>query len=125
MPPELVRQPNIKVLVVEDGEDQRFLMQRYFEMAGCTVTAAESAEAALAACDGAAPDVAVIDLILPGMNGWDFAEHVQTVWPECVVVISSVLGVDRYPASDAWFMKPVSRADVRGMLESCVPGWAA
>lgn len=69
--------PSVRVLVVEDGEDQRFLMQRYFELAGC------------------------------------------------VVVISSVLGVDRYPASDARFMKPVSRANVQDMLENFVPGWAA
>lgn len=111
--------------MVEDGEDQRFLMQRYFELAGCVVTATDSAEAAMVACASDAPDVAVIDLILPGMNGWDFAERVRTVWPDCVVVISSVLSVDRYPLSDARFMKPVSRANVREMLESFVPGWAA
>ncbi|MBX3092435.1 MAG: response regulator [Cryobacterium sp.] len=115
----------VKVLVVEDGDDQRFLVQRYFELAGCEVTATESAEAALNAFDDDSPDVAVIDLILPGMNGWELAERIQRDWPECVVVISSVLDVDRYPKSDAQIVKPVTRAKVTDMLGAFVPGWAA
>ena len=115
----------VKVLVVEDGEDQRFLLQRYFELAGCEVTATTSAETAMQAFTGNAPDVAVIDLILPGMNGWDFVEQIEKVWPDCVVVISSVLDSDSYPVAHAQLMKPVTRAQVQRVLQDFVPGWAA
>ncbi len=122
---DAVARPNVKVLVVEDGEDQRFLMQRYFEMAGCQVTAAESAEVAMEVFGTNPPDVAVIDLVLPGMNGWDLTARIQSDWPDCIVVIASVLDFDRYPDSDARFTKPVTRANVQHVLESFVPGWAA
>jgi CheY-like chemotaxis protein len=115
----------VNVLVVEDGEDQRFLMQRYFEMAGCRVTTTESAEEAMESFAASPPDVAMIDLILPGMNGWDLVERIRNGWPQCVVVVASVLNVERYPASDARFTKPVTRANVREVLENFVPGWAA
>lgn len=121
----IVEQRTVKVLIVEDGEDQRFLFKRYFELAGCHVTATESAEAAIVAFDNDPPDLAMIDLILPGMNGWQLAEHIQSAWPKCVVVIASVLDVGRYPVSDAQLMKPVTRANVKQVLESFVPGWAA
>lgn len=117
--------PSVKVLVVEDGEDQRFLIQRYFELAGCEVTSADSAEAAMDVFSTNPPDLAMIDLILPGMNGWDLTERIQSDWPDCIVVIASVLDVDRYPASDARFTKPVTRANVHEVLASFVPGWAA
>lgn len=113
------------MLVVEDGEDQRFLMQRYFEMAGCQVTTTDSAEAAMVSLAANPPDVAMIDLILPGMNGWELAARIQSDWPRCVVVIASVLNVEQYPVSDAGFTKPVTRANVREVLEGFVPGWAA
>lgn len=120
-----VERATVRVLVVEDGEDQRFLVQRYFELAGCAVTATESAEAAMVAFAEDSPDLAIIDLILPGMNGWDLSERIRSEWPYCVVVISSVLDVGRYPVSDAQFMKPITRANVRNVLENFVPGWAA
>lgn len=119
------QRPPVNVLVVEDGEDQRFLMQRYFEMAGCRVTTTESAEEAMESFAASPPDVAMIDLILPGMNGWDLVERIRNGWPQCVVVVASVLNVERYPASDARFTKPVTRANVREVLENFVPGWAA
>lgn len=116
---------NIKVLVVEDGEDQRFLLQRYFELEDCDVTSTDSAETAMKAFAESAPDLAVIDLVLPGMNGWDFAAQIEKVWPSCVVVISSVLDVDSYPVAYAQLTKPVTRATVQRVLEGFGPGRAA
>lgn len=117
--------PAVKVLIVEDGEDQRFLMQRYFELAGCEVTAVESAEEALETIPSQSPDLVMTDLILPGMNGWELVERIQSGWPECVVVSSSVLEAARHPPLAARLMKPVTRADVRTVLENLVPRWAA
>lgn len=122
---DTAERPSVKVLIVEDGEDQRYLLQRYFELAGCEVTAVESAEAALDSFLTRAPDLALIDLILPGMNGWELSERIQFGWPDCVVVSTSVLDAARHPPLVAQLIKPVTRADVRGVLENLVPGWAA
>ncbi|HMM83379.1 MAG TPA: response regulator [Terrimesophilobacter sp.] len=122
---DILNRAAVKVLIVEDGEDQRFLLQRFFELAGCEVTATESAEAAMVAIADELPDVAMIDLILPGMNGWELSTLIRKQWPQCVVVISSVLDVGSYPDSHAKLMKPVTRAHVQDVLETFVPGWAA
>ena len=117
--------PSVKVLIVEDGEDQRYLLQRYFELAGCEVTAVESAEAALETMPEQVPDLALLDLILPGMNGWELSERIHDGWPDCVIVSASVLEAGRHPSVDAQLIKPVTRANVRDVLHDLVPGWAA
>ncbi|MCU1637676.1 MAG: response regulator [Microbacteriaceae bacterium] len=121
----LTAQSPVQVLIVDDSEDQRHLIRRYFELAGCEVIVAESAEMAIEAYEGVPLDLAVIDLILPGMSGWSLAERMQVERPDCAVVISSVLGTEDYPPTDASLPKPVSRASVRELLGNCVPGWTA
>ena len=113
------------MLVVDDSEDQRHLLKKYFELAGCHVTVADSAETAVLAYAELTLDLAVIDLILPGMNGWELSDRIRADQPDCAVAITSVLDAVSYPASDARLPKPVSRAAVRAVLKSCVPRWAA
>jgi CheY-like chemotaxis protein len=115
----------ISVVVVDDSPDQQELLRTHLERAGCAVTTASSAEEALAAMDDDAPELIVIDLILPGMTGWELAEHMKTRHPGCAIAISSVLLPDRYPAADGNLPKPFSRASVRSVLGQCVPRWAA
>ncbi|MHB1171982.1 MAG: response regulator [Lacisediminihabitans sp.] len=115
----------VKVLIVDDSDDQRDLLRRHFELAGCDVTVAESAESAILAYEAAAPDLAVIDLILPGMNGWALTERIQADHPDCAVAITSVLDEEDYPPSEAVLPKPVTRANVRQVLRHCVPRWIA
>jgi CheY-like chemotaxis protein len=115
----------VKVLIVEDNDDQRDLLRRHFEIAGCDVTVAESAETAIVAYEGAALDLAVIDLMLPGMDGWALSERIQADHPDCPVAISSVLDRGDYPTAREALPKPVTRASVRDLLLSCVPRWVA
>lgn len=118
------REP-VRVLVVDDSDDQRNLIGRYFELAGCAVTMAETAESAILAYQELELDLAVVDLILPGMNGWELSDRIRADLPDCTVAITSVLDTHSYPESDANLPKPVSRASVRELLENCFPRWAA
>lgn len=47
----------------------------------------ESAEEALSKMDGAVPDVLLLDLGLPGMNGIEMTQEVRRRWPDVKVVI--------------------------------------
>jgi len=116
---------SVRVLVVEDSEDQRHLLRTYFELAGCEVTIAETAELALAASADIDLDLAVIDLILPGMNGWELIDRIRADHPDCAIAVTSVLDAESYPKSDASLPKPVSRAHVHRVLKQCVPRWSA
>jgi DNA-binding NarL/FixJ family response regulator len=60
-----------RVFIVEDDEDIRYMYRILFgRMAGVEVVGmAQSAEQALELMSGVQPDVAIIDLSLPGMDG--------------------------------------------------------
>jgi len=113
------------VLVVDDSEDQRLLLRRYFERAGCTVNTAGTAEDAVASYTATPPSLVVVDLVLPGMDGWELAAQIRNHIPGCAIVITSVLDESDYPNSDAVLPKPVTGDDVRRVLGECVPGWQA
>lgn len=114
----------VKILVVEDSEDQGGLLRRYFERAGCAVTLVGSAEEAIAAYELEYHDLAVIDLQLPGMDGWHLAAKLQFERPACAIAITSVLDTADFPIADAMLPKPFTGAQVRQVLLSTVPRWA-
>ncbi len=66
------------VLIVEDEEDLRELMRDALQMRGYTVVTAEEGTEALRKIDAIGrPCVILLDLLMPGMNGWDFFEKVR------------------------------------------------
>ena len=115
----------ITVLIVDDSEDQLHLLRRHFELAGCQVIVASTAEEAIEAYENLDLDLAVVDLVLPGMTGWDFTNLLQSDHPNTPVAISSVLDFEDYPTTEASLPKPVSRDSVRQVLSNCVPRWVA
>jgi CheY-like chemotaxis protein len=115
----------VRILVVEDSEDQAGLLRRYFERAGCDVTMVESAEDAIAAYQQEHHDLAVIDLQLPGMDGWQLASKLKSERPACAIAITSVLDASDFPIADATLPKPFTGAQVRQVLSSTVPRWSA
>ncbi len=115
----------VRVLVVEDSEDQRDLLRAYFEKAGCSVVTVKNAEEAIPAYQSVEPELAVVDLVLPGMDGWALVERLRADVPDCAVVITSVLDSRRYPEAQAILPKPFTRAQILQALEDCVPRWRA
>jgi DNA-binding response OmpR family regulator len=59
------------VLIAEDDDDIRDLVVFKLEQAGLTVIAAPDGATALSAAQTQAPDLAVIDVSMPGMSGLD------------------------------------------------------
>jgi CheY-like chemotaxis protein len=113
----------VRILVVEDSEDQAGLLRRYFEKAGCDVTVVESAEDAISAYELERHDLAVIDLQLPGMDGWQLASKLKSERPACAIAITSVLDESDFPIADATLPKPFTGAQVRQVLKSTVSRW--
>ncbi len=115
----------VTVLIVDDSDDQRRLLRRQFELAGCDVVVASTAESAIVAYNHQAPDLAVVDLYLPGMTGWELTARMHDDCPEVPVAIASVLPASEYPSAAAAMPKPITRADIRAVLGRCVPKWIA
>ena len=79
------------ILVVDDMEDIRFLCRLVLEGAGHEVIEAASAEDALEIIETTLPDGILLDLRLPGMDGWDVLRILRTreVLDEVKVVVCS------------------------------------
>jgi two-component system cell cycle response regulator DivK len=58
------------VLVVDDYEDTRRIYTDYLRFAGFRVVAANDGAEAVAKAKALVPDVVVMDLAMPGMDGW-------------------------------------------------------
>jgi CheY-like chemotaxis protein len=59
----------LTVLVVEDFEDNRFMMRRLLEMSGYRVVEAENGEQAIERAASELPDLILMDLSLPVLDG--------------------------------------------------------
>ncbi|HWO17590.1 MAG TPA: ATP-binding protein [Kofleriaceae bacterium] len=75
-----------RILVVDDNEDARWMLAEMLGVLGYEVEAAADGPAALAVMGAFQPDVAILDIGLPGMDGYELAARIretasgQRVW---------------------------------------------
>jgi DNA-binding response OmpR family regulator len=79
------------VLVVDDEENQRRTLSIGLRLEGFDVMVASSSREALDTLREAAPaiDLALIDLMMPGLNGLELARQIRTLFPRVRVILSS------------------------------------
>jgi DNA-binding response OmpR family regulator len=66
-----------RILIVEDSTEVRVIYREALAALGYMVTEAGNAEEALRTTVNAVPDVALIDIHLPGMNGYRLAQALK------------------------------------------------
>lgn len=81
--------PKSRVLLVDDDPDTRALMELTLIKAGWSVNNAENGRAALARMAEQPPNVILLDLMMPEMDGFEFIAEVQQheEWREIPVVV--------------------------------------
>lgn len=84
-----------QVLVVDDDEMIRDILRRYLEPEGYRVTTAADGEAALRHVADTTPDVVLLDLQMPGMDGVEFLRRFREEHADIPVVV-----VTGYPDSE-------------------------
>jgi signal transduction histidine kinase/CheY-like chemotaxis protein len=127
--PDLLRR--VHVLVVEDNDDARGLMQMILEEAGAEVTAVASAEEALTELERTRPDVLVSDIGLPGEDGYALIRKVRMSGAErgddipAIAVTAWASAADRDRAMSAGYhvhiAKPFDAATLIETIRSVVP----
>ena len=83
-----------RIYVVEDDDNIRDLIRIALEGFGYVVSAFEMAEDALKNIEADQPDLAVFDLMLPGMDGWQILQTLRTAKQTPVICLTARDSVD-------------------------------
>ena len=114
------------VLVVDDHADTRTLFRRLMEARGCLVAEAVDGEAAVEAARLACPDLVLMDLNMPRMDGLEAARRIRELKDECEgVPIIAVTAFDTYgireaaleAGCDAYLTKPLDPQELERELD--------
>ena len=114
-----------KVLVVDDNGDAAALVAEVLHAHGYEVRFALDGPAALALMDGFAPDVALLDIGLPGMDGYELAQRLHARLAPRRIPLIAITGYgrddDRRRTNQAGFdlhlVKPVDFARIQEAIE--------
>lgn len=77
-----------RILVVEDHEDSRVALTLWLEFVGHAVEASGDGLSALAMARAHPPAIAIIDIGLPDLNGWEVARRLRAAFGRCVGLIA-------------------------------------
>lgn len=110
-----------KILVVDDNEDARVLLAELLTKSGHEVETAEDGLTALQVLEEFQPDVAILDIGLPGMDGCELARRIRQLPAQAAVRLLALTGYGqaadrsntRAAGFDVHLVKPL---DLQGLL---------
>jgi CheY-like chemotaxis protein len=117
-----------RVLIVEDNAENRDMLSRRLARRGYAVAVAEDGHAGLAAARRTRPDLVLMDLSLPGLDGWEATRRLKAD-PETreipvIALTAHALAEDRARALDAgcdeFDTKPVELERLLGKISGCL-----
>jgi DNA-binding response OmpR family regulator len=120
-----------RVLVVDDDPTVSDVVRRYLEQEGCQVRLVGDGLNALAAVAVELPDIVILDLMMPGMDGLEVCRRLRRETPDLPVVMLTALGEesDRVMGlevgADDYVTKPFSPRElvlrIRSVLRRAAP----
>ncbi|MEU7576318.1 response regulator transcription factor [Streptomyces sp. NPDC041068] len=122
-PPQEPERDTLRVLVVDDDPTVAEVVAGYLERAGLAVDRAEDGPAALACAAARRPDLVVLDLMLPGMDGLEVCRRLRAERPVPVIMLTArgdeddrILGLEI--GADDYVTKPFSPRELVLRVES-------
>lgn len=114
-----------RVLIIEDNEDNLSLMRLLLERAEYEVLAAEDGKTGLEIAGKEQPEIILLDLAMPEMDGWEVARELKanilTQNIPIIAITAHGLPKDRERAfeagCDAFVIKPFSVANLIDEIE--------
>jgi two-component system OmpR family response regulator len=118
----LTRRP---ILVVEDDPDVRDLLSERLTHLGHDVLAAGSGEEALELADESPPALVILDIRLPGIDGWEFLRRLRArpaTAASGVLVVSVLDPTENHPEVDGYLIKPFRIASIDRLVAGILSG---
>lgn len=112
-----------KVLVVDDEQSLHELLRPYLEAEGYEVLEARSGPAALASFEQHAPDLAVVDVMLPGIDGFELVRQFRAHSHVPIILLTARREVGSRVAglklgADDYVMKPFSVPELVARIQA-------
>ncbi|MDQ6928148.1 MAG: response regulator transcription factor [Actinomycetota bacterium] len=112
-----------RVLVVDDDETVAEIVSRYLSREGFVVESVGDGAEALASATISPPDVVVLDLMLPGLDGLEVCRRLRELAPIPVIMLTArgeesdrVMGLDL--GADDYVTKPFSPRELTARVKS-------
>ena len=115
-----------KVLVVDDDESSLEISKRILSRRGYAVITATSGAAGIELAQEQLPDIIVLDVIMPEMDGWQVLETLrgQEETRDIPIIMQSMLSERELGLSmgaDEYLTKPVDKADLPNAVRKLLP----
>jgi DNA-binding response OmpR family regulator len=106
-----------RILLVDDEPDNILLLKQIFQLNGYDVSGALSGKEALSKIHEVMPNLVVLDIMMPEMDGWQIYEQLRKISDVPVVVISAAAQTDYVVkalrmGADDYITKPFIQAEV-------------
>jgi DNA-binding response OmpR family regulator len=106
-----------RILLIDDEVDTIFLLKQLFQLKGYDVSGALSGKEALSKFNEINPNIILLDLMMPEMDGWETFAHLRKVCPLPVIVISAISQSDQIVkalrmGADDYIIKPFNQDEV-------------
>ncbi|MCR4564086.1 MAG: response regulator transcription factor [Clostridiales bacterium] len=114
---------NIKVLVVDDDTNICELLRLYLEKEGFSVISANDGETALSVFKSEEPDMVLLDIMLPKLDGWQVCREIRKFSETPIIMLSAkgetfdkVLGLEL--GADDYVTKPFDTKEIVARIKS-------
>ncbi len=106
-----------RILVVEDDQDTIVLLKQILRQAGFDVLSAMNGKEALTKVNLSFPDLVVLDLMMPEMDGWEMIDRLRQVSNTPVIVLTALTSKENavnclQRGADDYMTKPFYKAEV-------------
>ncbi len=119
-----------KILLVEDNEENRDVLVRRLERRGYQVVTAEDGLRAVERAAAERPDLVLMDMNLPELDGWEATRRIRAAEPTralpIIALTAHAMSGDREKALEAgctdYHTKPVEFARLLSQIEAALRG---
>jgi CheY-like chemotaxis protein/anti-sigma regulatory factor (Ser/Thr protein kinase) len=123
-----------RVLIVEDDRDSREGLRELLEVWGHNVEVAEDGAAGIEKAIATSPRIAIIDIGLPGLDGYEVAHRIRQAFGDRPIILIALTGYvssedsrrARESGFDAHLAKPINAEKLNSLLAGAasLPAWS-